>query len=187
MISNHQWKVKQSVYTEKFSSTIDATVNTIQEMLTNGLPMWVELLKKLGSYQIVRNKHYLSAQDIQTTIVSPNLEVFAPFGTLDKSKGKQLRQQINHSIKQQAKIVLIDMKNVTYMDSSGLKALTLIRKMLGATGGKLFLTSINEPVQILLELTSLDSVFEIFTDHNEFKVSIQSDICQATKELATMS
>lgn len=187
MISNHQWKVKQSGYTEKFSSTRNATENAIHEMLHNGLQIWVETLKKLRFYTVEQNQHNLCEQGIQTSIISAAIEVFEPFGTFDKSQGKQLRQQINYGIKNQAKIVLIDMRNVTYMDSSGLKALTLIRKMLGSNGGKLFLTSINEPVQMLLELTSLDGVFEIFTDHNEFQVNIYGNLNQPTKELATIS
>lgn len=64
--------------------------------------------------------------------------------------------------------MLVDFKDVTFMDSSGLGALVLAFKTLRAADTKLVLCSINEQVRILFELTNMDKVFEIFPSQDAF-------------------
>jgi anti-anti-sigma factor len=90
-------------------------------------------------------------------------------GTFDSSKAKQFRKEINDCLKKGINIVIVDLKNVTFMDSSGLGALVLALKTIQAARGKLLLSSISEPVKMLFELTSMISVFEILSDRAEFK------------------
>ena len=68
--------------------------------------------------------------------------------------------------------MLIDFQDVTFMDSSGLGALVLALKTVRAAGGKLFICSINEQVRMLFELTSMDRVFQIFPNRDEFANTI---------------
>ena len=58
------------------------------------------------------------------------------------------------------------------MDSSGLGALVLILKNVRSAGATLFLCSINEQIKMLFELTSMDRVFEIFSNREEFEEKI---------------
>jgi anti-anti-sigma factor len=74
------------------------------------------------------------------------------------------------------KIVLVDLKNVNFMDSSGLGALVLAFKTLRAANSKLVLCSINEQIRILFELTGMDKVFEVFSDRDEFQKSLMTKI-----------
>jgi anti-anti-sigma factor len=69
-------------------------------------------------------------------------------------------------------IVLIDFRDVTFMDSSGLGALVLALKTVRAAGGKLFICSVNEQIKMLFELTSMDRVFEIFQTREEFDSTV---------------
>jgi anti-anti-sigma factor len=78
----------------------------------------------------------------------------------------QLRKELQYTIEKGTPIIL-DLKNVTFMDSAGLAALVLIQKRVNGAGGKLFLSSIREPVKMLFELTSMDRVFEIITDNDD--------------------
>ncbi|MGH7998345.1 MAG: STAS domain-containing protein, partial [Brasilonema sp.] len=72
-------------------------------------------------------------------------------------------------------IVLIDFKEVTFMDSSGLGALVLAFKALHSVDINLVLCSINEQLRILFELTSMDKVFEIYPSREEFnKVALST-------------
>jgi anti-sigma B factor antagonist len=89
-------------------------------------------------------------------------------GILDGTRTQELRERINQSIEQGAKTILVDLKEVSFMDSSGLGALVTALKAVRATGGKLCICSINEQVRILFELTSMDRVFEIFRDQSDF-------------------
>lgn len=106
--------------------------------------------------------------------MSPVIKVVEPSGILDSPKANQFRQEISSIVDNGADIVLVDLKNVTFMDSSGLGALVLALKTVRAAGGKLFICSINEQVKMLFELTSMDRVFEIYANRDEFNSAMLS-------------
>ncbi|MEH2010425.1 STAS domain-containing protein [Nostoc sp.] len=89
-------------------------------------------------------------------------------GNLNATTSQDFRQNINNILETGAKIVLVDFKDVTFMDSSGLGALVLAFKTLRAADSKLVLCSISEQVRILFELTNMDKVFEIFPNQDAF-------------------
>lgn len=96
-------------------------------------------------------------------------------GMLGSDQSQEFREKINEILQKESstKIILVDFKNVTFMDSSGLGALVLALKALRAVNRSLVLCSINEQVRILCELTGMDKVFEIFPSQEEFnKVAI---------------
>jgi anti-anti-sigma factor len=80
--------------------------------------------------------------------------------TLDSSNVSQFTHEIESLIETGVKIVLLDLKNVTFMSSSGLMALVYILKVVKAAGCTLLISSRSEPVRMLLEITGLDQVFE---------------------------
>ena len=98
-----------------------------------------------------------------------NYEVVRPNGILDGTQAIQLRQEISQRLDKTAEIILIDLQEVTFIDSSGLGALVSALKMVRTRGGKLFICSINDQVRMLFELTSMDRVFKVFKDEYTFK------------------
>jgi anti-anti-sigma factor len=103
-----------------------------------------------------------------------NLKIIQPTGILDGTKVQHIRQEINSIIEAGAAIVLIDLADVTFMDSSGLGALVIALKAVRTAGGKLFLCSVNDQVKLLFELTSMDRVFEVFPNRAEFEKAVLS-------------
>ena len=87
---------------------------------------------------------------------------------MDNNKAVSFRRQIIEGAKQ-ASMVLVDFSQVTFMDSSGLGALVLARKEVRNAGSQLYLCSLNHQLQMLFELTSMDQIFDIFSDQEEFK------------------
>ncbi|MCL1473173.1 STAS domain-containing protein [Argonema antarcticum] len=106
--------------------------------------------------------------------MNPVFKVIQPAGILDSAKGSEFRQEIGEIVENGVNIVLIDFQDVTFMDSSGLGALVLALKTVRAAGGKLFICSINEQIRMLFELTSMDRVFQIFPNRDEFNNTIGS-------------
>ncbi|MBN3877106.1 MULTISPECIES: STAS domain-containing protein [unclassified Nostoc] len=96
-------------------------------------------------------------------------------GNLNATTSQDFRQNITDILETGAKIVLVDFKDVTFMDSSGLGALVLAFKTLRAADTKLVLCSINEQVRILFELTNMDKVFEIFPSQDAFNQVLVSN------------
>jgi anti-anti-sigma factor len=106
--------------------------------------------------------------------MSPVVKVVQPSGILDGTKAGQFRQEITNLVESNVDIVLIDFKDVTFMDSSGLGALVLALKTVRASGSKLFICSVNEQIKMLFELTSMDRVFEIFPTREDFESAVLS-------------
>ena len=104
--------------------------------------------------------------------MTTDIKVIAPQGILDGTQAKEFRIEVDESLKEGTKIILVDFSHVTFMDSSGLGALVLALKSIRSKGSKIILCSINEQVKMLFELTSMDKVFEIFTDEKSFRNSL---------------
>lgn len=104
--------------------------------------------------------------------MSSNIKVITPVGILDGTQAIQFRQQIAQLVQENVDIVVIDFKDVTFMDSSGLGALVLSLKTVRSAGAKLLLCSINDQIAMLFELTSMDRVFEIFSSREELEQKI---------------
>lgn len=94
-------------------------------------------------------------------------------GILDSTKASQFRTDINNIVKAGTDYVLIDLKEVTFVDSSGLGALVSALKTVRSASGKLCICSINEQVRMLFELTSMDRVFRVFKNQEEFEEALQ--------------
>ncbi len=100
------------------------------------------------------------------------LKIVKPSGILDSTKAAKFRQTVSQSIDQGIKSILIDFQDVTFMDSSGLGALVICLKTTRSSNVKLYLCSINDQIRMLFELTSMDKVFEIFSDQEAFNDAI---------------
>lgn len=99
-------------------------------------------------------------------------EVVRPTGILDSTQASQLRKDISDQLEKDHEIILIDLKDVTFIDSSGLGALVSALKMVRTKGGKLFICSINDQIRMLFELTSMDRVFKVYTNEESFKTEV---------------
>ncbi|NMG06731.1 STAS domain-containing protein [Brasilonema sp. UFV-L1] len=97
-------------------------------------------------------------------------------GNLGAAQSQEFKEKIDEILQKEnnIKIVLMDFKEVTFMDSSGLGALVLAYKALQSVDINLVICSINEQVRILFELTSMDKVFKIYSSREEFNKLVLS-------------
>ncbi|MFN6568967.1 STAS domain-containing protein [Dendronalium sp. ChiSLP03b] len=101
--------------------------------------------------------------------ISQELQVvlFKPQGSIDLEGGIALSEQMVDIVPQPDQLWVIDLSEVDFMDSSGLvplvKGLTSARQ----SGCRLVLCNVQAPVRLILELTQLDSVFEIFNTYED--------------------
>lgn len=100
--------------------------------------------------------------------MNSDVKVVQPSGILDSTKSDQFKAGINEVLNNGANTVLVDFQDVSFMDSSGLGALVIALKTVRASGGDLFVCSINDQIKILFELTSMDKVFRVFDDRDAF-------------------
>ncbi|MEA5417963.1 STAS domain-containing protein [Spirulina sp. CCNP1310] len=107
--------------------------------------------------------------------MNPAVKVVEPSGILDGTKANEFRQEISEHVAKGVQMILIDFKDVTFMDSSGLGALVLALKTVRAAKTQMCLCSINEQIKMLFELTSMDRVFDIYSDREEFELALGAE------------
>jgi anti-sigma B factor antagonist len=78
-----------------------------------------------------------------------------------------LREAVHEALDAEARRVLIDMKAVTTIDSSGIGELVSAYTTVTNRGGKLKLLNIPAKVSDILQITQLVTVFDIFDDEDE--------------------
>ncbi|KGF73834.1 hypothetical protein DO97_10615 [Neosynechococcus sphagnicola sy1] len=105
--------------------------------------------------------------------MSHHIKIVQPSGILDSSKANQLRRDIGDIVASGVDTVLMDLREVPFMDSSGLGALVSALKTIRAAGGELYICSITDQVKMLFEMTRMDRVFTILSDQEEFKAKFQ--------------
>lgn len=99
------------------------------------------------------------------------LQVLTPVGILDGTTAEELRVQVDRALAAGAKTLLMDLKETTFVDSSGLGTLVSVLKKVRSQDCEMYVCSINPQVRMLFELTSMDQVFEIFPDKAAFESS----------------
>lgn len=103
-----------------------------------------------------------------------NLEKIKNFSVLtiqneriDAHNSSELKEYLLDLIESGENPIIVQLKQVRFIDSSGLGALLFGHKQLAAKSGRLILTNIQPQVLSMFELTRLTRVFEIYTDINE--------------------
>ncbi|MBH8572417.1 STAS domain-containing protein [Nostocaceae cyanobacterium CENA369] len=100
--------------------------------------------------------------------MNQSVKILELSGILDGIRGNELRREVSTIVANGADILLLDMKEVKFIDSSGLGALVSAMQMVRNANGKLFVCSISDQVRMLFELTKMDRIFQTFADRDEF-------------------
>lgn len=88
-------------------------------------------------------------------------------GRVDAVTAPQLNKAVHEKIDQGARFVLLDLSDVTFLSSSGLRSLLLIRKELMTLGGELRLAGLQPQVHEVFVLTGFTQVFAIHATAEE--------------------
>lgn len=93
-----------------------------------------------------------------------NLEVavIRPDGRLDAFQAPVLAESLAEKEREGIHYIVVNMAHVDFVDSMALSTLVQGLKHALQSGGDLYLCNVQQPVQIIFELTRLDKVFRIF-------------------------
>ncbi|MHC0064311.1 STAS domain-containing protein [Nostoc sp. UIC 10890] len=100
--------------------------------------------------------------------MSLSVKVLELSGILDGVRGNELRREVSNIVANGADILLLDLKEIKFVDSSGLGALVSAMQIVRAANAKLFVCSVSDQVRMLFELTKMDRIFQTFADQDEF-------------------
>lgn len=93
------------------------------------------------------------------TVITPDMD------TIDSLNSDDFAEELSQGIEDTQKAVL-DMNNVTFLDSSGLGALLSVVRIMHGKEGRIKLCNVNPPVQVLFRMVRLGDLVEI-TDSRE--------------------
>jgi stage II sporulation protein AA (anti-sigma F factor antagonist) len=93
------------------------------------------------------------------TTAMDGIRVLTPAGEIDHHTGDQLRHALDVTGTARPRIV-IDMRQVTFMDSSGINILIAAYQNVTAAGGRLRLAAPTDPVQRVLQLVGVDAIIK---------------------------
>ena len=90
-----------------------------------------------------------------------NLDYVDLQGDLDFHSSPELRRELTKFVERQASKVLIDLKKVNYIDSSGLATFVEMFQKMKRYAGKLVLFNLNPGVRSVFEISKLDTIFQL--------------------------
>jgi anti-anti-sigma factor len=82
-------------------------------------------------------------------------------GEIDLTSAPSLDDEVTGLIEDSVNTLTIGLAGVSFMDSTGLRVLLKASKLLEASGGSLILGQPSDPVRRLLEVSGLDTHFQI--------------------------
>jgi anti-sigma B factor antagonist len=85
-------------------------------------------------------------------------------GEIDLHLSPEVNQALQELIKEQPQKLLVDLTNVSYIDSSGLAVLLEGMRNVESYGGKLYLVGMQDSLRPVFESSRLDHVFRIERD-----------------------
>ena len=88
-------------------------------------------------------------------------------GEIDINTAPQIKKVFDKILSEKREKILINFKEVSYIDSSGLATLVEMLKNIRSYGGKLKLSNLSTKIRSLFEITKLEKLFDISNDEEE--------------------
>lgn len=96
-----------------------------------------------------------------------NLTVCYVDGEININSSPDIKKAFDKLISKKTPKIVINLSQVTYVDSSGLATLVEILKNMRSYGGRLRLTNLCPKIRSLFEITKLEKLFEILAEESE--------------------
>jgi len=88
-------------------------------------------------------------------------------GEVDLHRAGELREALLEVLSSKPAVTVIDMKNVDFMDSSGLATLIEALQLSRRNNGQLKLVAMQQRVRNIFEISRLESIFQIYDSEAE--------------------
>ncbi len=95
------------------------------------------------------------------------VEVLSLAGRFDSQTAPRVLAWLNDTIDDQHNRIVVNLENVSFVDSTALSTLVHGMKGARAKAGDLCLSGLQQPVRIIFELTRLDRVFDIYNTEED--------------------
>ena len=97
---------------------------------------------------------------IKSDISSKNI-VISLIGRLDTITSPQLEEEINSFSLENIETVILDLKELEYISSAGLRVVLMIHKKMNKLGGQLKLINVNDMILTIFDMTGMSEFLNI--------------------------
>ena len=101
---------------------------------------------------------------LNSTQLQSRSNVVSLKGEIDLHVSPTVTAELNGIIDRKPERLVVDLSEVSYIDSAGLAALIQAMQKVEGYGGKFMLSGLQETVRSIFEISRLDQVFQIFPD-----------------------
>lgn len=101
------------------------------------------------------------------------IPVLGVTGEIDVFTAPEFKNAINRAIESGTTDLVIDLTQVSYMDSSGFGTLLGATKRVRPKGGSISLVGCSEAIERMMKITRLDTVFNLFATIDEASAHIR--------------
>ncbi len=112
------------------------------------------------------------------------IPVLDVIGEIDIYTTPQFKEAVSAVIDENESVIVINMAQVTYMDSSGFGTLLSATKRLRPVDGALYLAACNDAIQRMLQITRLNTIFGVYETEDEALAAAKSAPSQAVPAAA---
>jgi len=95
--------------------------------------------------------------------------IIQPTSSSDAHCIDQLRLEISYLLDADTKIILLDCRNIEFMNSSFLGVLVAISKRASKQDSEIILCELSLQAKHIIELANLDKIFKIYSNRQEFE------------------
>ena len=107
------------------------------------------------------------ADEVRVEDASSDLSILVVGGEVDYEVSPQLKAHMMRAIKAGAKRLVLDLSDVTFIDSTAIGVIAGAVEKLDEAGGSLAIVSTHEKVVQIFEITGLDSVVTLHASREE--------------------
>ena len=108
------------------------------------------------------------------------IPVLDVIGEIDIYTTPQFKEAVSAAIDENKPAIIINLAQVTYMDSSGFGTLLSATKRLRPLDGALYLSGCNDSIQRMLQITRLNTIFGVYATEDEALTAAKSTPSGAT-------
>ena len=107
------------------------------------------------------------------TVLSREITIFQPKGYVNAANEEDFWGELTAAIKDDPdSVLLVDMNEIEFIDRVGLMALIKSFRLAQGLNRRFSICAVAPSVKIVLELTQLDNVFEIFESREDFEATL---------------
>ena len=95
-----------------------------------------------------------------------NILISKPLGRLDGTNSRDFEENLKSQLNDDVNNLIIDLEDLVYISSAGLRAILLLAKALNSKGQKLVLCSLSEQIMEVFEISGFNKVISIHSDRS---------------------